>query len=308
MADKEYLFTIEEEQSGIRLDSILAELMEEVSRSFIQKLFESERIFLNGQILKSKKYLAKTGDQVKVLMPPEESQIPAAEDIPLDIVYEDEDCLVIDKPKGLVVHPAPGAKSGTLVNGLLNYLGEDFRKAMEEVCDLSRPGIVHRIDKDTTGLLVIAKTPESFLSLGKQFRDHSITRIYTALVYNNFNEDEGTVDLPIGRGRKNRLKREVNGLEPRDAVTHYKVIERFGNYTLIEARLETGRTHQIRVHMSHIGHPVVGDPVYGPRANSLKADGQMLHAGTLGFNTPGGSYLEFQSPLPESFLKILRKV
>ena len=308
MSEREFLFIIEEEQQGLRLDLLLSELMEDVSRSYIQKLFESERILLNEEVLKSKKHLPKSGDRVKVILPPEESSVPQGEDIHLPIVYEDEEVMVIDKPKGLVVHPAAGTKTGTLVNGLINYLGEGFRKSMEGVCDASRPGIVHRIDKDTTGLIVVAKTTESFENLSRQFRNHTITRKYTALVYNNFTEDEGTIDLPIGRGRKNRLKREVNGLEPRDAITHYKVIKRFGKYTLIEAQLETGRTHQIRVHMAYVGHPLVGDPVYGPRSNPLKADGQMLHAGILGFHNSEGTYKEFRSSPPESFLKVLRKV
>ena len=301
-------FTITSEYAGVRLDAVLGELMEDYSRSSIQKLFPKGRIEVNGELCESKKYLVKEGDlvQVDVLEDPVE-EVPAGEDIPLDIIFEDDNYLVINKPKGMVVHPGTGNMSGTLVNGIVYYLGNDFLKEMDDVCDKDRPGIVHRIDKDTTGLLVVAKTREAFIDLSRQFKNHSITRKYTALVYNNFKEDNGRIDYPIGRDPENRLRRAVNGLEAKTAVTNYSVIERMGNYNLVEAILETGRTHQIRVHMSYIGHPVVGDPVYGPRKDPLKAEGQMLHAGVLGFDTVQGTYLEFSCDTPERFQTVISK-
>ena len=304
-------FTITEEMENQRLDLLLSELIEGVSRSYIQKLFENSKIHVNGEICSSKKYSPKAGDEITVEVEDDRTPVykksPKPKDMNLKIIFEDDNYMVIDKPRDMVVHPAPGNQEDTLVNGLVFHLGDGFLKEMEGVCDVERPGIVHRIDKDTSGLLVVAKTREAFESLSKQFHAHTITRKYTALVYNNFNEDSGTVDLPIGRDPSNRLKKKVNGLESRHAVTHYTVLKRMGNYTLIEAQLETGRTHQIRVHMAHIGHPVVGDPVYGPRKDNLGAKGQMLHAGVLGFLDLEDKYREFSSDLPDYFLNILGK-
>lgn len=294
-------------ESGERLDLILAELMDGVSRSYIQKLFEKERIKVNGTLV-NKKYKANSGDMVEVDFPEEKPYKPEPKEIPLDITYEDEDLIVIDKPRGLVVHPAQGHDDDTLVNGIMYHLGGEFSKDLTEHCDVMRPGVVHRIDKDTSGLIVFAKSVEAFNGLSAQFKDHSITRCYTALTHNGFSEDDGTVDEPIGRDSVNRLERKVDGVEARRAVTHYKVIERIGNYTLIEARLETGRTHQIRVHMAYIGNPVVGDPLYGPKRDRLGAKGQILHAGKLGFIHPvRDEYMEFESPLPEYFINIVSK-
>ena len=309
---------ITEENAGIRLDALLAELLDGVSRSYVQKLFSRELIKVNGEVCTIKKTIPQVGDIVEIDLEIDEnglilkdedyrSRVPQGEDIPLNIVFENHDYIVIDKPVGMVVHPGVGNESGTIVNGLINYLGEGFLSEMSEVCDRERPGIVHRIDKDTTGLIVVSKSKESYMDLKSQFRDHSITRIYTALVHNNFEQDSGRIDLPIGRDPKNRLKKKVNGLESRSAITNYKGIERIGNYTLINAILETGRTHQIRVHMASTGHPVVGDPVYGPRRDPLNAGGQMLHAGVLGFTDLQGNRLEFGSELPEHFLSVLNK-
>ena len=299
-------FTIERE-AGERLDVILASLIEDASRSYIQKLFDAERILVNSSCVK-KNYKAEKGDVVSVDFPEEKEEPLMPSEIPLEIYHEDDDIIVVNKTRGMVVHPARGHQDDTLVNALLYHFGGEFDSELASKCDAERPGIVHRIDKDTSGLLVVAKTLRAFEGLSEQFRDHSITRVYTALTYNGFKDEEGTIDVPIGRDPGNRLKRKAKGIECRNAVTHYKVIERIGNYTLIEARLETGRTHQIRVHMAYMGNPVVGDPLYGPRHDRLKGEGQILHAGRLGFLHPDGSgYIEFNSPLPEYFLNTLEK-
>lgn len=295
------------EESGERLDVILTELIEGASRSYIQKLFDEGKITLNGNSC-VKKTKANPGDVVKVDFPEERDDRPCPKDIPLNIVYEDQDLIVVDKPRDLVVHPAQGHYDDTLVNGILFHLGGEMDKELTEACHISRPGIVHRIDKDTSGLLVVSKSLRAFSKLSQDFRTHSITRCYNAVTYNGFGQDDGTVDAAIGRDPGNRLRRKVNGIEPRPAITHYHVIERMGNFTHIEARLETGRTHQIRVHMAYIGNPVVGDLLYGPKKDRLGAKGQVLHAGKLGFNHPvTGEYMEFNSPLPEYFNKILDK-
>ena len=307
-------FTITSETKGQRLDLVLSSLMDDISRSKIQKLIEDGFVFVNGEKCTSKKYLVIDGDKIDVEFGESETLLESktielrGEAIDLDVVYEDDDCIVINKPKGLVVHPGNGNETGTLLNGLINYFGDDFIKEFEGVCDPERPGIVHRIDKDTTGLLVVAKSKTAFLDLSSQFKEHSITRKYTAIVFNSFREDEGTVNAPIGRDSRNRLRRAVNGIESRDAITHYKVLERMGNFNLIEAILETGRTHQIRVHMAYVGHPVLGDPVYGPRKSILGIKGQMLHAGVLGFKRISGEYVEFSVDLTEEFLHVLNRL
>ena len=304
-------FNITEETSGTRLDLVLSAGLEDYSRSFIQKLFEKGAVSVNGAVCESKKFKCSEGDLVVIEIPEPEKLEVEAEDIPINIVYEDEHLLVVDKPAGMVVHPAPGNYSGTLVNALMYHCGDQ----LSSINGVIRPGIVHRIDKDTSGLLVVAKTDKAHAGLAKQLEEHSINRIYKAIVYSNIREDEGTVDAAIGRDPRNRLKNAVitkgaPGYESaRNAVTHYKVLERFGNFTLIEAKLETGRTHQIRVHMAHIKHPLLGDELYGPAKNREGAKRQMLHAGVLGFIHPATEeYLEFESPLPEDFEKVLGRL
>ena len=300
---------INDEMKGTRLDLVLSACLEEFSRSFIQKLFENGRISVDGEVCREKKTKAAAGSIVVIDVPEPEKLEVEAEDIPLDIVYEDSDVLVVYKPAGMVVHPAPGNYTGTLVNALMHHCGDD----LSSINGVIRPGIVHRIDKDTSGLLMVAKNDKAHNSLSQQLSEHSITRKYKAIVYSNIKEDEGTVDKPIGRDPSNRLRNAVTELNSRHAVTHYKVLERFGNFTLIEAQLETGRTHQIRVHMAYLKHPLLGDELYGPvkskTASKLGAKRQMLHAGILGFVHPStGEYMEFESPLPEDFEKVLEKL
>ena len=302
---------ITEETQGTRLDLVLSAGLEDYSRSFIQKLFEKGGVSVNGKPCTSKKYKCAAGDLVEIVIPEPERLEAAAEDIPIDIVYEDEQLLVVDKPAGMVVHPAPGNYSGTLVNALMYHCGDQ----LSSINGVIRPGIVHRIDKDTSGLLVVAKTDRAHAGLAAQLEEHSINRIYKAIVLDNIKEDEGTVDAAIGRDPKNRLRNAVlkDGMpgyeNARQAVTHYRVLERFGRYTLIEAKLETGRTHQIRVHMAYIRHPLLGDELYGPAKNKAGAKRQMLHAGVLGFVHPvRETYMEFESPLPEDFTKVLHKI
>ncbi len=300
-----YTFLIDEENQSTRIDSVLSLLLPETSRSFIQKLIEGGSLRLNGDVMTSKKYKVCAGDRVEILIPPPEKLSVEPENIPLDIVYEDSDVLVVNKPKGMVVHPAAGNHTGTLVNAVMYHCGD----RLSSINGVIRPGIVHRIDKDTSGLLMIAKNDAAHESLSKQLAEHSITRRYKALVYNNFPQDSGTVNAPLGRDPRNRLKRAVTEQNSKRAVTHWRVVERFGNYTLIEAELETGRTHQIRVHMAYIKHPLVGDRVYGPAKQSLAQDGQMLHAEVLGFVHPKtGEYMEFRQPLPAEFQDLIERL
>lgn len=290
------------ELDGIRLDRVLSETVSGLSRSYLQKLFGQDRIRVNGEICREKKALASSGDTVTVEVPEPEKMDVAAEDIPLDIVYEDEDVLVVDKPAGMVVHPSPGHERGTLVNGLLYHCGD----RLSSINGILRPGIVHRIDKDTSGLLMVTKNDQAHRALAAQLADHSITRRYRAIVLDNLKEDEGTIEGDIGRDPGNRLRNAVVVQGGKPAVTHYRVLERFGQYTYLEAELETGRTHQIRVHMAHIRHPLLGDGLYGPEKNKAGAGRQMLHAAVLGFVHPtSGEYMEFESPLPEDFAKVL---
>ena len=300
-----FTFYIDEENQSTRIDSVLSLLLPETSRSFIQKLIEEGGVVLNSEPMTSKKYKVKAGDCVELTIPEPQQLVIEPENIPLDIVYEDDDVLVVNKPKGMVVHPAVGNYSGTLVNAIMFHCAG----RLSSINGVVRPGIVHRIDKDTSGLLMIAKNNKAHESLSAQLAEHSITRRYKALVYNNFSEDEGTVDASIGRDPKNRLRQAVTQQNSKRAVTHWKVVERFGKYTLIEARLETGRTHQIRVHMAYIKHPLVGDPLHGPSKQAIAADGQLLHAEVLGFMHPTtGKYMEFTRPLPKDFQKILERL
>ncbi len=369
------------EDAGCRLDAFIGYNTDELSRSYAVKLIERGNVTVNGKTVTSKKHALKAGDVVDIDLPEPEKLDVLPEDIPLEIVYEDDDVLVVNKPRGMVVHPGPGNWSGTLVNAVMYHCGD----SLSSINGVIRPGIVHRIDKDTSGLLMIAKNNAAHESLAEQLRVHSVTREYTALCYDNIQEtgtfgvsgvkreswqefcsrnstatsahfslhnndksikntkavtadydfsndnyaDTGsvsvtcsvhpadsiiTIDVPIGRDERNRMRQAVNGAACRNAVTHIRVIERFGRYSLVKARLETGRTHQIRVHMAYIHHPLVGDELYGPRRQSssiegIKISGQLLHAGTLGFVHPStGEYMEFHSELPEVFSSILAKL
>ena len=296
----QYIFTVAPEQAGERVDKLLAELLEDFTRSRIQKIAESGQLLINGSPVKVN-YKLKAGDEIVLhVEPPQEVDI-VAEDIPLDIVYEDEEMLVVNKPQGMVVHPAAGNYSGTLVNALMAYCGDSLSGINGE----KRPGILHRIDKDTSGLLLVAKTDRAHRSLAEQIKAHSLTRAYRALVHGNFKEDGGTIDAPIGRHPIDRKKMTITTIHAREAVTHFRVLERFGRFTYIECRLETGRTHQIRVHMKYIGHPLAGDPLYGPR-KTLAGNGQYLHARLLGFKHPRtGKEMVFTAPLPAYFVKML---
>lgn len=296
---------IEETMEGARIDSALSLALPEASRNLVQKLIETGMVTVNGSPCLHKNYRVTEGEVAEILIqPPVQLEI-RAEPIPLTILYEDRDLLVVDKPKGMVVHPGPGNPSHTLVNALMYHCGD----RLSSINGVIRPGIVHRIDKDTSGLLVVAKTDTAHRSLAGQLAEHTIARAYRAVVYHNMARDEGTVNMPIGRDPKNRLRQAVGGVSPREAVTHYRVLERFGKFTYLEARLETGRTHQIRVHMAYLNHPILGDPLYGPKKKILGAESQMLHAGTLGFIHPvTGAYMEFESGLPESFSRVLTRL
>ncbi len=297
-------FYVEQEDVGTRIDVYLAENMDELSRSALKKLIDEGNVEINGKNCKSN-YKLRAKDVIAISIPESVPVEILAEDIPLDILYEDEHLIVVNKPKGMVVHPAPGHYTGTLVNALLHHCGDELSGINGE----KRPGIVHRIDKDTTGVLMIAKTNMAHQSLAAQLAEHSITRKYYAVVFNGFQEEEGTIDQPIGRNPLDRKKMAITQKHSRHAVTHYKVIERMKNFTLIEAQLETGRTHQIRVHMTFAGHPLLGDLVYGPKKQPFKVEGQVLHAKVLGFVHPAtGEYMEFEAALPESFQKVLERL
>ena len=299
-----FTFAAEKEDVGTRIDVFLAENMEDLSRSGVQKLIDEGMITLNGGKTKAN-YKLRAKDVIDVTVPEVKEVEILPEDIPLDILYEDSDVIVVNKPQGMVVHPAPGHTSGTLVNALMFHCGDDLSGINGE----KRPGIVHRIDKDTSGVLMIAKNDMAHQSLAAQLAEHSITRKYNAVVYNGFNEDEGTVNKPIGRNPQDRKKMAVTEKHSRHAVTHYRVLERMEKFTLIEAQLETGRTHQIRVHMTHIGHPLLGDPVYGPKKQPISLEGQALHARVLGFIHPRtGEYMEFEAPLPPHFVALLERL
>ena len=302
----EYLvFAVEKEDVGIRIDVFLAEQVETLSRSGMKHLIIDGHVLVNGVEGKAN-YKLRLGDTISVEIPePKEMEI-LPEDIPIDILYEDSDVIVVNKPQGMVVHPAPGHATGTLVNALMFHCKDGLSGINGE----KRPGIVHRIDKDTSGVLMIAKNDFAHQSLAEQLAEHSITRKYLAVVFNGFAEESGVVEEPIGRNPQDRKKMAVTQKHSRHAITHYRVVERLTNFTLIEAQLETGRTHQIRVHMTHIGHPLLGDLVYGPKKQPFSLDGrQVLHAKVLGFCHPrSGKYMEFEAPLPDSFEKVLERL
>ncbi len=302
-AEQRYYYTVEKEQEGMRLDQFLAAELTEHSRSYIQKLIREGRVTVNDKAMKPGGRI-QADDKILMTVPPLQELSVLPEEMDLDILYEDEDVILINKPKDMVVHPCPGRYSGTLVNGLLAHCQDN----LSGINGVLRPGIVHRIDKDTTGVLVVCKTDLAHRSLAEQLKEHSITRKYEAIVYNNIPEEEGTVDAPIGRNPSDRKKMAVEYKNGKRAVTHYRVIDHLNHqFNHIECQLETGRTHQIRVHMASIGHPLLGDEIYGPRNGRKGLEGQCLHARVLGFVHPRtGEYMEFEAPLPEYFNELLR--
>lgn len=302
---RELEYEVTAEEDGMRLDQYIAARCMDLSRSYIQKLIKENRVTLNKTVQTKNKTAVQEGDRIMVSLPdPQELEI-KPQNIPLDILYEDSDVLVINKPKGMVVHPAPGHYDDTLVNAVLYHCKDN----LSGINGVLRPGIVHRIDKDTTGALIVCKNDKSHQKIADQLRAHTITRSYRAIVYNNFSEEEGTIEAPIGRHPTNRKKRMVTEKNSKEAITHYKVLDHLNHkFNYIECRLETGRTHQIRVHMSHIGHPLLGDEVYGPVNSKFKQlQGQTLHAATIGFIHPTTEeYMEFSAPLPDYFEKLLK--
>ena len=295
-------FAAEADDVGKRIDVFAAENYEELSRSGLKKIIDAGGVTVNNKTVKAN-YKLRTGDIVTMNIPESVPLEIIPQNIPLDILYEDDDVIVINKPQGMVVHPAPGHYTDTLVNALLYHCGD----SLSGINGIMRPGIVHRIDMDTSGVIMAAKNNNAHRSLALQLAEHSITRKYNAIVYNNIKEDEGTIDKPLGRNPSDRKKMAVvpGG---RRAVTHYRVLDRLGKFTYIEAQLETGRTHQIRVHMTYAGHPLLGDSVYGAKKQPFNLKGQVLHARVLGFVHPvTGEYMEFESPLPEYFQKLLER-
>lgn len=300
----DFCFLVSQETAGTRVDKLLADSMDGFTRSGIQHLLSEGNVTCGAKPI-TKNYKCREGDEIKVFVPDAKPFDVEAQDIPLDIVYEDEYLLVVNKPKGMVVHPANGNYDGTLVNALMHHCGD----SLSGINGVIRPGIVHRIDKDTSGLLIVAKTDTAHIGLAEQIKEHSFTRAYEAVVYGNIKDDEGTICQPIGRNPKDRKKMAVVYTNSKPATTHYKVLQRFGNFTHIRCVLETGRTHQIRVHMAFIGHPIAGDSVYGPKKVITELNGQCLHAKQIGFVHPiTKEYMEFESDLPEYFTKFLTKL
>lgn len=298
---EDFTYTITEEQKGERIDKAISLLESEWSRSQIQNWLKDGAVLVNGEQIKPNYKVKK--DDVIIVSPPEAEPLDIqSEDLNLEIIYEDADVLVVNKPRGMVVHPAPGHTSGTLVNGLMHHCTD-----LSGINGVMRPGIVHRIDKDTTGLLMVAKNDKAHESLVNQLVKKTVTRKYTALVHGHIPHDKGTIDAPLGRDKKDRQSMAVVD-SGKHAVTHFRVLERFGKFTLVECRLETGRTHQIRVHMKYIGFPLAGDPKYGPK-KTIDFDGQALHAGVLGFIHPRTEeYLEFEAPIPKEFEVLLEEM
>ena len=295
-------YTVEESQSGMRLDKFLTEIYPDQTRSFLQKLVKSGEIKVNGKPVIKAGFVVEGGDQVSASIPTPQAVEIEAENIPLDILYEDADVLIVNKPKGMVVHPSAGHYSGTLVNAIMYHCADSLSGINGEI----RPGIVHRIDMDTTGALIICKNDAAHVDIAEQIKEHTVTRRYRGIVCGVVKEDEGTIEGAIGRHPTQRKKMAINEKNGKPAITHYKVLQRFAKYTYMEFRLETGRTHQIRVHMASIGHPLLGDEVYSNRKSPFKLQGQTLHAKTLGFIHPTtGEYLEIDAPLPEYFEHLL---
>lgn len=297
-------FSVRDDMSGERLDKVISDELEELSRSSVQKLLSEGAVTLNGKTaVKSVK--VKAGDDITVIIPDPVELKAVPQDIPVEIVYEDDELLVVNKPKGMVVHPAPGNPDKTLVNALLFHC----KGRLSSINGVIRPGIVHRIDKDTSGLLIVAKNDASHAFLAQQIKEHSFRREYRAVVVGAMPSDKGTVNAPLGRSRNDRKKQAVNGINPREAITHYEVLCRYTGYDYCRFVLETGRTHQIRVHTAYLGHPVAGDAVYGSQKNSLGLEGQCLHAAVIGFIHPATKeYMEFSAPLPDYFNKVLNKI
>ncbi|WMJ23116.1 RluA family pseudouridine synthase [Paludicola sp. MB14-C6] len=299
-----YTFETHENMVGVRLDVFLANEMESQSRSSIQKLIEDGNILVNNKVI-AKNYKLRKNDSISVNIPELSELEVTAEDIPLDIVYEDNDLLVVNKPKGMVVHPAAGNYNGTMVNALMHHC----KDSLSGINGVIRPGIVHRIDKNTSGLLIVAKNDKAHIGLSEQIKEHSFLREYEAVVYGNVKNDSGTIDLPIGRHKLERKKMCVTQENSRNAITHYEVIARYQDFTHIRLRLETGRTHQIRVHMAYIGYPIAGDDVYGPKKVIKALNGQCLHAKTIGFIHPiTKEQLYFSSELPNYFKSFIDKI
>lgn len=300
----ELLIEVPQEFHGERIDKFLSVLVSDCSRNSIQKLIEQGNVTING-IAVNKKYKVNTDDEIMLVTGELKPLDAEPENIPLDIVYEDDDLLVVNKPRGMVVHPAPGNYTGTLVNALLYHC----KDSLSGINGVLRPGIVHRIDKDTSGLLIVAKNDKAHLGLAEQIKEHSFTREYNAVICGHLKEQEGTVNAPIGRNPKDRKKMCVTMQNSRTAVTHYSVIKEYNGYSHISLKLETGRTHQIRVHMAHLGHPVAGDLVYGHDKKSAELNGQCLHAIKIGFVHPiKNEYMEFSSDLPDYFKSFIDKI
>ncbi len=300
---KKEVFEVSDQQEGERLDKFLSNIYPDLSRSFFQKLIKNQQVLVNGSPQKAS-YPVNLLDLVTVEIPDAVPISIEPEDIPLDILYEDDDVVIVNKPKGMVVHPSAGHYSGTLVNAVMYHCKDSLSGIGGEI----RPGIVHRIDMDTTGALIVCKNDASHAEIAAQIKEHSVNRIYVGIVCGNIKEEEGTIEGAIGRHPTDRKKMAVNEKNGKPAVTHFKVLERFGNYTYTEFKLETGRTHQIRVHMAKIGHPLLGDLLYGSSHCAFKhLQGQTLHARTIGFIHPKtGDYIEFSAPLPEYFEKLLK--
>ena len=300
-------YTVEESQSGMRLDKFLTEIYPDQTRSFLQKLVKSGEIKVNGKPVIKAGFVVEGGDQVSASIPTPQAVEIEAENIPLDILYEDADVLIVNKPKGMVVHPSAGHYSGTLVNAIMYQCADSLSGINGEI----RPGIVHRIDMDTTGALIICKNDAAHVDIAEQIKEHTVTRRYRGIVCGVVKEDEGTIEGAIGRHPTQRKKMAINEKNGKPAITHYKVLQRFAKYTYMEFRLETGRTHQIRVHMASIGHPLLGDELYGnPKNLAMKGlQGQTLHAMVIGFVHPTThEYMEFEAPLPEYFQNLLKKL
>lgn len=296
-------FEIDENQEKVRIDSFLAEKIADLSRSYLRKGIEAGWVKANGNAIKPN-YKLKARDVITVDVPPTQEHIIAPEDLPLNILYEDEDIIVIDKARGVVVYPAPGNYSGTMVNALLHYTKELSKRNGE-----SRPGIIHRLDKDTSGVIIVAKNDVAHKNISDQLKNRRVKKIYWALVWGRVEDHKATINAPIGRHPSKRKEMTVTGKNSKEAITHFKVLEKFSDFTLLEVALETGRTHQIRVHMKFIRHPIVGDRVYSNKKSPFPISGQALHAYKLGFHHPrSGEYVEFTAPLPRDITSILEKL